>query len=432
MTGEPPQSTPPPGRGAGGERVLPERAPPERALAEQVLPERVLIVTDTFDNPGDNPWLLDDLAEEFAGRGIAVDVLLNDTKGARPRGWSAGRVPGVRVLSVGVTTPRRRAGKTGAYLTGIAGLHRAWSTELRGHRYDLVLYHSIATFTGGLPLRLSRSPRVGHLICVVWDFFPIHHVQIGRIRQRWLSPVLRRLEGRSIAAADTVAVMSARNSDFLRHYHRGIRRPVIEVAPWGRISEPLRVPSRETFTVVFGGQLVAGRGVETLLQAMRLLVDDGLPVQALIVGDGADRARLEATGRTLGLTGVQFLGRMPRAQYLELIATAHVGLAATVAGVSAPTFPSKMVDYARAGLPILLALEDASDAGALVRERGCGVSVPAGDPVALAHALRDLEAEHRAGTLGDRSTASRALFDEVLSVRVAADRLLDAARRSRR
>ncbi len=390
------------------------------------LPQRVLLVTDTFAKPGDSPWLLDDLAGEFARRGVAVDVLLNDTKVPRPRGWSAGGQAGVRVLSVGITHQPRRTGKTGAYLSGIARLHLAWSKLRRQQHYDLAIYHSIATFTGGLPLRLAASPQIASLTCVVWDFFPIHHVQIGRIRQRWLAPGLRWLEGRSIAAADTVAVMSRGNGDFLARYHPGVRGRVIEVAPWGEASIPAPSAPRERFTVVFGGQLVAGRGVETLLAAALQVQRSGQDLDLLIVGDGPDRDRLEALASSLGVTDVQFLGRRPRSEYLDLIASAHVGVAATVPGVSAPTFPSKIVDYARVGLPIVVALEPASDAAGIVQRYACGLAVAAGDSAALAEALRQLSLEHRDGTLGERRTASRRLFDEVLSVRVAADRLLQS------
>lgn len=405
-------------------------AAPQVAAAS---PERVLIITGVFSSDGENPWLLDDLAQELAGRGMTVDVLVNDTRGGRPRGWRPGRHPGIRVLSVGKRRPRGRAGKTLAYLTGIVRMHRAWTSELRHRHYDLVLYHTIATFTGGLPLRVSRSGSVGTLACVVWDFFPLHHVQIGRIRQPWLSPLLRAMEGASIAAADLVAVMSPHNRRFLAAYHPGVHCRVVEVPPWGCPEAlPADRPKRGRFTVVFGGQLVAGRGVETLLRACRLLEDDGVDVEALVVGDGADRARLEGMASELGLTGTTFLGHLPRAAYLDTIGTAHAGVAGTVSGASVPTFPSKIVDYARAGLPIVVALESASDAGQFVTARGCGLSVPAGDERALADAIRVLADEHAAGTLDARSQASRRFFTECLSASVAADRLLSSARETRR
>ncbi len=61
-----------------------------------------------------------------------------------------------------------------------------------------------------------------------------------------------------------------------------------------------------------------------LLDAVHIARRDGADVTLDIIGDGPDRAALEARSAQLGLAGaVRFLGPLPRAALYERMATAH-------------------------------------------------------------------------------------------------------------
>jgi len=81
-----------------------------------------------------------------------------------------------------------------------------------------------------------------------------------------------------------------------------------------------------------------------------------------------------------------------------------------VPNVSIPSFPSKIVDYCAAGLPVIVCIEDASDAGDIVAAANAGIKVAAGDEGALAQAIETMWQEHEQGTLAARGNAARALF----------------------
>src|SRR5204862_2150508 len=67
--------------------------------------------------------------------------------------------------------------------------------------------------------------------------------------------------------------------------------------------------------------------------------------------------------------------------------TLHVvGLARGLAGYVGP---SRVQGVLAAGRPVVAAVEDEGETAALVRDAGCGVVVPPGDPEALAAAIRD-------------------------------------------
>lgn len=387
---------------------------------------KILMITGFFAGEAGNPWLMDDLAAELARAGHEVHVIAHDAKTGHPRGEAPSGTPGVRLWHVGAT-------RTGNGLVGrvFGHLQAAWGLRTTARRivrdassdtgpYDLAVYTSIALFSWGLPGWARRTGSVRRLALVLWDFFPIHQVEIGRIGTFPPPRMLKAIERRAIEPADVVAVISPANERFFRDYHRGIRAGTVVVPPWsssGATVEPA-AERRERFTVVFGGQLARGRGLGTLLDAAELL--DGEPIDILIAGGGPEERSLRARAAEAGLRNVEFTGPLERADYRRLLPTVHAGLAITVPGVTPPTFPSKIVEYCGVGLPVIVAVEPSSDAGAFVQERGAGLAIPAGDAEALAGAMRALLTEHESGALPARSAAARALYDNELSAARAA------------
>ena len=389
----------------------------------------MLIVTNHLGRSADEAWLLDDLARALVRQGHAVDVLVADPKRPRPRGLQPSDTPGLRIMSVGpehagASVPSR----VRAHLAVVAGL---WTRGRRWARaegpYDLGLYTSIAAFSWGLPGHLRRRGTLRALTLVLWDFFPVHQLEIGRLggATRRLGGLLKHVEARAVAPADVVALMSPANVDFFHRYFPRLRNRTVVVPPWSSAApvpagDEAGVPDR--LRVVFGGQLARGRGVATLVEAARLLAGD--PVEVVVAGDGPERETLE---RRAAGTSVRFLGQVPRPDYRRALASADVGLAITVEGVSPPTFPSKIAEYCAVGLPVLVAVEPSSDAGRMVEEHGAGLAVPAGDPAALAQALRRLRAEQEAGELAVRADAARRFAQDRLSVDAAARSLVSTA-----
>ncbi len=387
---------------------------------------RVLVIAGKFAAPGSDAWLIDDLVEALIAEGAAVDVVVYDVADPRPRGVQQ-QATGARVFSVGPPkSSRRGAARLLRHLTTALRLHTAIRHFLSPDPYDLCLYFSPAFLSGGLPSKLRRQRRVKHLVFVLWDFFPIHHGEIGRIRNPALLRPLKSLERLSLARADTIAVMSPGNGEFLRRYHPGLASGIITVPPWGGndVAEPPSIPKFSEFTVVFGGQLTAGRGVEILIDAAAQVQQSTDRVRFLIIGSGPDRDRLEALALGMQLGNLEFRDRVSRGEYLQLLQRVHVGIAVTVPQVSVPSYPSKIVDYFRMGVPAIACLEPSSDAGRIIESSGAGVFVETGDAIRLAESIESLLAEHEAGLLASRGRLARRFYEENLSAESAARALL--------
>lgn len=391
---------------------------------------RILVVAGSFAGPGSNPWLTDDLVAELADRGHSVDVIVASATRPRPRGRQPHASPRVKVWSTGVTRPPRkgRIGKLLSYALTAVRTHLGSGAFLDAKGYDLCIFTSLGAFTFGLPARLRRRSIARILLFVLWDFFPIHQIEIGRIRRASLHKPLKWIERRSFNRADLIAVMSPANERFLEGYHKGLDADVLVVPPWASTHAAVDVApeAQGRLRVIFGGQLVAGRGVDVILEAAALLRKWDVQAEILVAGDGPLLKSLREAAAALGLDNTQFLGVLPRDEYRTLLKSASVGIAITVPGVSVPTFPSKIVEYCAAGVPVVACIEAASDAGDLLSINGAGMVVPAGDPEALAAALQRFESERLAGNLEKWSASALHLFHTKLSVASAVDRIEDA------
>jgi len=179
------------------------------------------------------------------------------------------------------------------------------------------------------------------------------------------------------------------------------------------------------------GTLHEVKGQSYLLQACQHLRSEGLDVICHLVGDGPDRAMLQAQAAEGDLNGaVRFHGLMTRAEVAELLQTVDV--------VVAPSVPSR--DGRREGIPV--ALMEALACGVpvvasrlsgipeLVIDDETGLLTPPGDDDALARAIRRLHDDFSLRTrLG---TAGRAKIIQEFDLRTNAGRLANRFRETSR
>ncbi len=155
------------------------------------------------------------------------------------------------------------------------------------------------------------------------------------------------------------------------------------------------------FNIMFAGNMGEAQGLETVIEAARLLAGDApprdrqsaeaqkRPCQFVMVGDGVAMPRLQQLANQYALNNVRFLGRYPEAQMPYLYALADVLLVHLKDdSLFRITIPHKILAYLGVGKPILAAV--AGDAAELVEAVGAGITCAPGDPAALAAAVRQL------------------------------------------
>ena len=138
------------------------------------------------------------------------------------------------------------------------------------------------------------------------------------------------------------------------------------------------------FIVGYAGTHGLSNALDTLMEAAGLVGDERIAF--VLVGDGPEKARLQALAAERKLANVHFFDPVPKQQVPALLAcfdVAYIGWQRQRLyrfGIA----PNKLIDYMMAGCAILHSVEAGNDP---VAEAGCGLTVTPQDPAGVARAL---------------------------------------------
>jgi len=316
-------------------------------------------------------------------------------------------------------------------------LARALRRGLSARQPDVVLCMTDPPMVGDVALGVARRFRVP-LVVISQDVFPEIAVELRRLENRLLVGVLRVLTRFYLRRADRVVAIG--NTMKRRLIEKGVRPDRVCVIPnWTDVGEITPQPrdnawAREhgldgRFVVMHSGNIGHAQDLETLIRAAKLIEEDDDPLVVLI-GFGARHANHAALAETLGVRNIRFLPYQPRDVLSQSLSSADVHFVGLGRGLAGYVVPSRLYGILAAGRPVIAAAEEDSETVELVREVGCGLVIPPGDPELLAATIRslnsgehDLESMGRRGrqyaeTEGRRSVATdryRELLAELLS-----------------
>jgi glycosyltransferase involved in cell wall biosynthesis len=391
------------------------------------------MVTMQYPTEAGQSYLTTELADALVAAGHAVEVLHLDWTGSPNSHVEEFRTPsGVRVVRC---LPK--------YLSGLGRLVRDSSKFVlsgRNASRTAKRYFDLSSFDAAIawmpavaiaPLvRRIKHAEIAHRFLFIWDFFPDHHHEIGRIPGGLPLRVARAWEQALLKRFNKIVCTLPGNADYLRRKFKLCADQRVMVTPiWG---ETTQIEAADRYAVrrrhglpaeapiaVFGGQLTDGRGFDQMLAAADVALASGSDLHFLFVGDG----RLAAAIRERAVRQPNVLYRPPltRSDYLELLGACDVGMVATVPGVTSFSIPSKTIDYLRASLPIVAAVEHGNEFINILEDYDVGAAVPFGDPDLF---FSEAERLAKAGSIKERSARC---LREVFDVRHAVATVLYAA-----
>lgn len=337
---------------------------------------RILLLCTKFSLVENDPWLTNELAEALQLAGHPTTVACLDWSAAANAPTVESRTnAGVRVIAMSpmiARSPLAFINKGLKWALSSIQAYRTLRRVLPDESFDLLIGFSPAV-TMALPILMLTRKYKCRSFLIQWDFFPFHHQQIGLIASRIAFHASRIIETALIRRFDTIGCMSPANVDYLRaHYSLRPSQRVCVLPIWAKgtslapvdcnaIRLKYKLPSLLPI-VVFGGQLAPGRGLEDLLETAELAGRLGSTLSFLIMGNGPLEACVTAYIRN-GHDNLRWFPRVPRAEYLDVIRACDIALVSTARNVDVPTFPSKTLDYLRAGLPIVASVEKSTDYG---------------------------------------------------------------------
>jgi glycosyltransferase involved in cell wall biosynthesis len=274
-------------------------------------------------------------------------------------------------------------------------LGRALRRGLAGPRPDVVLCMTDPPMVGDVALVVARRFRVP-LVVVSQDVFPEIAVELGRLRNRFLVGVLDVLTRFYLRRADRVVAIGGTMQR--RLLAKGVRPERLHViANWVDTDEILPQPRKngwarrrgllDRFVVMHSGNIGHAQDLETLIRAATRLRDvEELAV--ILIGFGARHAEYVELVRSLRADSVRFIGYQARERLPLSLASADLHFVGLARGLSGFVVPSRLYGVLAAARPVLAAADEDSETAQLVREVGCGIVIPPGDPELAAEEIR--------------------------------------------
>jgi glycosyltransferase involved in cell wall biosynthesis len=318
-----------------------------------------------------------------------------------------------------VTGSLRRLALLVRWLTSYPGL--IWRF-LRAPRPDLVLLGFPGVLDAIVVAPLARLRGVP----VIWDMFMSLYDTVVRDR-RLIGPrslaarLLHAVEGLALRGAELVFLDTEAHARYVESLY-GLPQNRCGAVWVGAEVEHFRVPEPASpaprppgapLRVLFYGQLIPLHGIDTIVEAARLMAED--PVEWTLVGRGQESASIRRRLAETPLPKLRWIEWVDYADLKHRIAEADLCLG--IFGTSdkaASVIPNKVFQIVAVGRP-LVTRDSPAIRELLEPVPGCVYLVPPGDARALVDAVR----EHARGAAAGRPPCHAALIGKIGSEAVA-------------
>lgn len=254
-------------------------------------------------------------------------------------------------------------------------------------KFDLVMYSTPPiTFQKAVEFVKKRDHAKTYLL--LKDIFPQNAIDMGMMSKTgWKSIIwkyFRLKEKKLYSVSDRIGCMSEANRKYVLDHNPEIRPEVVEVCPNsidirdvslsvnGRnaIRQKYGIPLEKT-VFVYGGNLGKPQGIPFLIKCLKtqLHIQDTF---FLIVGDGTEYSKLAAFFEKEKPVNMKLMKRLPKEDYDRMIAACDVGMIFLDHRFTIPNFPSRLLSYMQAKLPILAMTDPNTDIGKVIVEGGFG------------------------------------------------------------
>lgn len=253
-------------------------------------------------------------------------------------------------------------------------------------KFDLVLYSTPPiTLCNAIEYVKKRDNAKTYLL--LKDIFPQNAVDLGMLSKSGAKGILykyfRNKEKKLYALSDRIGCMSQANVDYVLKHNPEVNSSKVEVCPNCvepvdmSVSEEQRIAIRQKYGIpldkkvfVYGGNLGKPQGIPFLINCLRAAKDTG--AYFLIVGDGTEYSKLEAFVNQEKPEHVKLMKRLPKEDYDAMVGSCDVGMLFLDHRFTIPNFPSRLLSYMQAKLPVLAVTDPNTDVGKVIVDGGFG------------------------------------------------------------
>ena len=242
------------------------------------------------------------------------------------------------------------------------------------------------------------------------DIFPQNAVDLEMLRKNGIKGIVYRYfrskEKKLYAISNRIGCMSQANVDYVVKNNPEISPTIVEVCPNCnevqnmRLTQDERNNMRKKYNIpldkkvfVYGGNLGKPQGIPFLIECLKTQLQNSNAF-FLIVGDGTEFGKLETFFSEMKPANMRLMKRLPKDDYDRMIAACDIGMIFLDHRFTIPNFPSRLLSYMQAGLPILACTDPNTDIGGVITEGEFGWWCESNDTNAFSECVEQALKEH--------------------------------------
>ncbi|ALU14256.1 glycosyl transferase GT4 family [Eubacterium limosum] len=246
--------------------------------------------------------------------------------------------------------------------------------------FDLILY-ATPPITFGKVIEFIKKRDHARSYLLLKDIFPQNAVDLGMFSSKGLLyTFFKRKEKKLYDQSDFIGCMSQANVDYLLKHNSWIGPKKVEICPnsiepitiekdeiiiW-KVREKYSIPMDKTI-FIYGGNLGKPQGIEHIIACLKACANHP-KAHFVIAGSGTEYAKLRGFLDQTPLSNVQLLYQLPKEDYELLANTCDVGLIFLDHRFTIPNFPSRLLSYMQAAMPVLACTDVHTDIGLIIEQ----------------------------------------------------------------
>lgn len=264
---------------------------------------------------------------------------------------------------------------------------KAIKKYFKGVAFDLIMY-ATPPITLASVIKTEKRRTGAFTYLLLKDIFPQNACDMGILATRGLKGLLylyfRNRERQLYNVSDKIGCMSEANRIFVLGHNQTIQADRVEICPNSiepkdmRLSAIQKQELRKKYGLpqnrrifIYGGNLGRPQAVPFIVSCLKSCSDNENAF-FVVAGSGMDRHFLDEYVQTEKPEHLKLFGQMPKDEYDQMVGCCDVGLIFLDHRFTIPNFPSRLLSYMQAGLPVLCCTDVNTDIGRIAEERGFG------------------------------------------------------------
>lgn len=264
---------------------------------------------------------------------------------------------------------------------------RAINKYFSGVKFDLILYPTPPITLCDTVYFFKKKDRAKTYL-LLKDIFPQNAIDIGMMADTGIKGFLyryfRKKEKKLYSISDYIGCMSKANVEYLILHNPEIEPEKVEICPNSvdpvdmSVDVNTRNEIRRKYDIpldkkvfVYGGNLGKPQGIDFMLDCLKSQGGNNLDY-FLIVGDGTEYEKIETFIENEKPSNVRLMRRLPKEDYDRMVGACDVGMIFLDHRFTIPNFPSRLLSYMQAKIPVLAVTDSNTDIGGVITNGGFG------------------------------------------------------------